>query len=204
MIAQLHRDAIGRVHTARSGDGVVMLDIDDDAYSCCYDPEATVQADSGADALVVKVSGDHRRDAAWRKMAPVAQVRIGARDVALFVKLLGRSTFRFRRLSFARLLDSLPSHHLDATADPIFYAMIVARFERLCLFLPVRIQCLFRSYFLLHWLHAHRLDADWVFGATLFPFRAHCWLAEAGVLLGESAERIDEFSVLATISKSAT
>ena len=203
MIAQDHRGAIGRVHTARSGDGVVMLDIDDDAYSCCYDPEATVRTDS-ADTPTIDNIGVNRGDVARRDLAPTAQVRIRAPDIVLFVKLLGWSTFQFHRLSFARLLDSIPSHQLDATADLALYAMIVARFERLCLILPVHIQCLFRSYFLLHWLHAHRLKAVWVFGATLFPFRAHCWLAEDGVVLGESAERINEFSALATISKSAS
>jgi hypothetical protein len=114
---------------------------------------------------------------------------------------LVQASCAFRRLDFAGLLalarDLAPPPPRER--EPIDHAMVAGRFERLCLWLPIRIQCLFRSFFLLHFLRLHGLRADWVFGAALFPFEAHCWLADGTTLLAERSDRIQRFTILLRI-----
>jgi hypothetical protein len=67
--------------------------------------------------------------------------------------------------------------------------------------MPFRPACLFNAFALLHFLDRYGLGADWVFGAQLFPFRAHCWLASDGMLLNELRHRIEDYDVVWTVEQ---
>ncbi len=59
--------------------------------------------------------------------------------------------------------------------------------------LPVRPGCLFRTFFLLHFLMRFGHEADWVFGVKLFPFEAHCWLAQGPAPVGDRAAIVSRY-----------
>ncbi|VWX49790.1 hypothetical protein NOVOSPHI9U_260039 [Novosphingobium sp. 9U] len=81
--------------------------------------------------------------------------------------------------------------------------MLAARFERMCLYLPVRLLCLSKTYALLQFLKLSGHSADWVIGVRLFPFEAHCWLAQENLLIGERAHLVEKYTVILR-SQSAT
>jgi hypothetical protein len=134
----------------------------------------------------------------WRDL-PAADSKLRPRDVLHFVAALSVATIRFRRHDFAGLLSldkARPGRGAISSDD---LAAILARFEKMFRFLPIPILCLFRSFFLLHFLATYGCAADWVFGVTLFPFRAHCWIASGDLLLGETSKRAMEFSPIHVI-----
>ena len=187
-------------HAVRFGDGVVVLDVAGDSYSCIYDPTGEATANHFLDTRAIgpepapALEGDQPSFGGWREL-PQADAKLEWRDVLRFVFALAVATIRFHRHDFAGLLAvSKGRAPLLDTPLPEELATIIARFERMALFLPVPILCLFRSFFLLHFLASYGYTADWLFGVSLFPFRAHCWLASGDLLPGETASRAMEFS----------
>ncbi|SFO41820.1 lasso peptide biosynthesis B2 protein [Sphingomonas sp. OK281] len=207
------------VHAVRSSDGIIFLDIDRDAYFCVYDPrDATchnrgpisleaVRSQLLEQGLVANGQQDGSRASArpitplWHE-APAADLRSpDARDIARFLRALVCATWRFRRSSFAQMIAHAQR---DTARVPQFSpAPATACFERLCLWLPFRIQCLFRSFFLLHFLRCYGLRADWIFGVSLFPFHAHCWLADGDLLLGERIGKVEGFQTIFLIERAS-
>ena len=61
--------------------------------------------------------------------------------------------------------------------------------------------CMFRSFHLLHYLRAKQLDAAWVFGVELYPFRAHCWLACGDRVVGDAAHRLEPYQPILIIGR---
>lgn len=187
-------------HAVRFGDGIALLDIAGDAYSCLYDPTGEATGSRFRDSRSIAPEPDRTLEedrhacGPWRELPP-ADARLEWRDILRFILALAVATTRFHRHDFAGLLavSSGPAP-IEDTPSPEELATILARFERMALFLPVPILCLFRSFFLLHFLASYGYAADWVFGVSLFPFRAHCWLACGDLLLGETAGRAMEFS----------
>lgn len=204
------------VHAVRSSDGIVFLDIDRDAYLCVYDPRDSTSHDGGPLSLKTVrrqllehgLAADARRDGVhavvrpitpvWRE-APVDHRPPGVRDIARFLHALVCATWRFRRSSFAQLI----AHAQRGTARVPQSSPVVATacFERLCLWLPFRVQCLFRSFVLLQFLRRYGLRADWIFGVSLFPFHAHCWLADGDLLLGERIGKVEGFVTIFQIER---
>ncbi|WP_216599929.1 lasso peptide biosynthesis B2 protein [Sphingomonas sp. AP4-R1] len=171
----------------RSSDGLVTLDIERDAYHCRYDPlEGTLARDDARHITRL-----------WRELPQVMSGRLAIANIAHFTAALVRTIYDIWRLSFADLLDACPRAPVARPAcppDPEACARTVASFERLCLYVPFRFQCLFRSYLLLHFLRRHGVQGQWVFGVALFPFEAHCWVVGGEFLMGERAERIARLS----------
>ena len=206
------------VHAVRSSDGIVFLDIDRDAYFCVYDPCDAACRDGGPISLEAIRSqlleqglvADARQDGIhssvrpitpfWRE-APIDHRSPGVRDIARFLHALVCAAWRFRRSSFAQMI----AHAQRGTArvPQSSPARATACFERLCLWLPFRIQCLFRSFFLLHFLRCYGLRADWIFGVSLFPFHAHCWLADGDLLLGERIGKVEAFTTIFQIERAS-
>lgn len=204
------------VHAVRSSDGIVVLDIDRDAYFCVYDPRDATGHDGGplslmpvrrqlleyglaTDARQVGIQAVGRPiTPVWRE-APTDQRLPGPRDIAHFLGALVCATWRFRRSSFAQLIAH--AQRSTARVPQSSPALATACFERLCLWLPFRIQCLFRSVFLLQFLRGYGLRADWIFGVSLFPFHAHCWLADGDLLLGERIGKVEGFVTIFQIER---
>lgn len=179
----------GQLLAARSTDGIVYLDIAGDAYLCRYAPLPAAWAD-GDDALPLPHG----------KALPTVSSELRLASCLSFLRALLCAAIDFHRLDFAALLASatkLPSR--PATIDPDRYARAVVDFERLCLLLPFPCLCLFRSYLLLWFLALQGLSASWVFGVSLFPFEAHCWVACEDFLLAERAERVAGFSIIHSV-----
>jgi hypothetical protein len=200
-----------RFHGASLPDGIVILDIVQDSYAGFYlrDPKTgSALSPTVVDALTERgLTGLLTPDAvgllpdppASLDCEPDASVRIRTRDVAVFLVALLRVSLRFHTSSF-RTLVSRARHQPAPGGRLADYRSTIARFERMALFLPFRMQCLFRSHFLLDILQAYGLAADWVFGVSLFPFRAHCWIAVGDRLLGDRTDKVADFVPILVIA----
>lgn len=67
-------------------------------------------------------------------------------------------------------------------------------FHTLAVWAPVSGKCLERSFFLLRFLQRSGVDAQWMFGVRVWPFRAHCWLQADDLALDDAAERLAAYS----------
>jgi hypothetical protein len=176
---------------ARSSDGIVYLDVVGDAYHCRYAPLSSAWPD--ADDPIHPVAG---------QPLPYLAPQITPASIMWFLRALARTALDFSRLDFAALLAA--AERLPTPAEPgrpEDYARAVAAFEQLCLWVPFPFLCLFRSYVLLQYLAAQRLSASWVFGVSLFPFEAHCWLTWGDYLIGEKAERLESLTVIHAVGR---
>jgi hypothetical protein len=193
------------IRTARSGDGLIILDIEGDSYHAVYTPVGgtgpILLPAAIAPAVRRRLAAHDRFDIegnyAWQDLALCTNVAVRLADLVRFIGCLFVAAWRFRTRNFQELIKVASQRRIVASASHVrAYGELVPLFDRLCLFLPFRIECLFRSFFLLHFLRAHGRDAQWVFGATLFPFRAHCWLAQGPVLLGDRSDNVLDYTTM--------
>ncbi len=207
------------VHAVGVSDGLVFLDIDHDGYFCMFVPERDGPDDgelSAPEAFHASLleqglitAAPHRMIAAsarpttllWREAPAVRPPSPIFGDVFAFLYALVRVTWRFRRSSLAQMIAH--AQGCDTVAPRSSHAIVVAHFERLCLWLPFRPQCLFRSFFLLHFLRLYGLRADWIFGVSLFPFHAHCWLADGNLLLAERVGKVEGFATIFQVERAS-
>ena len=170
-------------------DGIITLDIQGDAYFCLYAPQA-LPAPLRCETRPIEVE------------LPTGDATLDVRAIWSLLLALVRTLVDLRRCSFAELLDhvgSTASRIVPARFDFCPYGRAVAQFERFSLYIPFRFQCLFRAYWLIHFLARRGLRAQWIFGASLFPFEAHCWVVCDGHLLGERAHRLEGLTVLLAV-----
>ncbi|MGJ3648196.1 lasso peptide biosynthesis B2 protein [Sphingomonas sp. GlSt437] len=130
----------------------------------------------------------------WRETGSEAVPPVGLGAIMRFVRALLAAAWRYRRSSLAQLIAAA-GRPLTRRA-PSNLAVATAQFDRLCLWLPLRDRCLFKSFFQLEFYRAYGVSADWVFGVSLFPFHAHCWIADGDLLLGERLGKVEGFSVI--------
>lgn len=176
----------------RSSDGIVELDVEADSYHGEYAP-LPYGSDRDDPRAIAQM---------WRSLPSTQMPRLGPVAIFRFGAALLRTGWRFHRLSFAELLASASTKEetpapLDTAADML--AAIIADFERMCLYVPFRIRCLFRSYLLIQFLKRYDIHATWAFGVALFPFEAHCWVVSGAFLLGEHAERLASLSPILVV-----
>lgn len=203
--ARMDRHQAARhVHAARTRGGIVILDAARDMYQGLYLPdssdaggfaEAIAEAFPGMDVQqrtveALPVSSD-TSEPAWQDCEPDWSARLRVRDVALFLVMLLFCSARFHGLPFIRLVG--PPFRSAQAAPIARYRAALARFQKMSALLPFPMQCLFRSHLLLYVLRGYGLGADWVFGVSLFPFQAHCWLAVDRLTLIDRAEKTEDF-----------
>lgn len=166
----------------RCGDGVVTLDFERDDYSCQFAPiEGTPQA------------FDDARQPLWQD-ADRLDVRLERGDVGRFLYACVKALFSFPSRSVRELLIQAQHLRVQPLRHPYVRTPdLAARFERMSLYLPNRLPCLFKACALLHFLACHGHRADWVIGVQLFPFRAHCWLAQGELLIGERSHLVEQY-----------
>jgi hypothetical protein len=206
----------GRFHATRCSDGIIILDIEGDAYWSLYTPrslESSAENGTGLDRLLVEralhdaglasaTDGFPHIPAAmatprWRDLPNPAASRPPVRVVLAFVLAVLRAGLLARTCSFAGLIRAVQRSRAIPPAGPEHQlATLVGWFDRLSLWLPVRPLCLVRSLMLLLFLQGRGIGAQWIFGATLFPFQAHCWLAVGDLLVGERTDRVEAFSIV--------
>ncbi|WP_066091541.1 lasso peptide biosynthesis B2 protein [Xanthomonas massiliensis] len=92
------------------------------------------------------------------------------------------------------------SAHTAAAAllggEPLDAAMRFARARR---YVPIEPRCLLDSLSLLRFLSRRRLPARIVFGVTLAPFAAHCWVQAGDVVLNETLSDANAHTPIRTI-----
>jgi hypothetical protein len=195
------------VHAAYCPDGIVFLDIPGDTYFSLYAPRGQgvpniaplLDAMSESGLLAEPGTTTHpsspHPEYGWRELPEHSAERPPMYIATAFALAFTHALMRWNMRSFAGLLAwaSRPPAVRKVPARHDF-AQLISWFEWLLLWLPARPLCLFRSLLLLHFLRRHGLNARWVFGVSLFPFHAHCWLAVGDLLLGERADRADEFT----------
>lgn len=178
--------------SVRCGDGLVILDFDADAYFCHYDAAEREAPSPSPPAEPI-----------WHD-APPAAADIGVVDVLNFLIAYARALLAWPGRPLHSLLTRVAAFHPwpwnegDPSAE-----MVAARFERLSLYLPFSQPCTLRSLALLYFLNWYGHKADWVIGAQLFPFRAHCWVAQQSTLLGERAHLIEDYATLYRLGRGA-
>lgn len=208
------------VHGVTIEDDLVLLDVHSDAYFCLPNAQGVRIArdgfiDHAPKALAVAlVDGGMARVAeranAASRPTSVAVTRTARRLIETAEGLDARATprrwralltatraaVRSRGRPFADLVDgprgstqTLAAHML---AD-------IAAYRRLLPWLPIDGACLFRSHMLRTYLRALGHDADWIFGVSVWPFRAHCWLQVGDVALDDEAERLSAYRPILVI-----
>lgn len=100
----------------------------------------------------------------------------------------------YRGRPLAHLLRAVAQSRPAQRSDPDALIRVVQGFHRWAPFAPVSGKCLLRSFMLLRRLHAHGLDAQWVFGVRTWPFRAHCWLQHGETVLDDHPERVAAYA----------
>jgi hypothetical protein len=76
---------------------------------------------------------------------------------------------------------------------------LTATFQRLRRLLPVNHLCLFDSLALIEFLARYDVFPDWVFGVTLEPWAAHCWIQHQDFAFDESAEETADFTPIMVV-----
>lgn len=202
----------GPICVARLRDGVVVLDIASNHYAGLYLPTSDPCADPRqdvVDALCAHGIGgapgegfsihDGNRDRRhWQDCEPDPDARLRARDVLVFLSALLLASVRFHVRPF-RTLVTRQQRDIVPVVGLAHHRAALARFERLSSWLPFRPLCLFRAHFLVHVLRCYGLSADWIFGVSLFPFHAHCWIAVGDHLLGDRAEKTEDYVPILSI-----
>lgn len=178
----MHSLDLTEAPSVRCGDGIVALDFATDRYSCRYDPiehEMLAEAEPLAPA--------------WRD-ATGASDRLEHGDAWLFVRAWCAALVSFSGKPVRDLMTAaLRLERAEPCRDGRSTQELAACFERMSLYLPYRAPCLLRAYALLHFLAFYGRTADWVIGVQLFPFRAHCWLANDDLLVGERVHLIEDY-----------
>jgi hypothetical protein len=107
---------------------------------------------------------------------------------------------QYRGRSFAEILTSRARARPADPAEPSSDLLdLVHRFHRWSPYAPLSGKCLLRSFVLLGYLRRRGHDAQWVFGVSTWPFRAHCWLQCGGTVLDDSVERVRAFEPILVV-----
>jgi hypothetical protein len=207
------------VHAARVRDDIVFLDTGSDAYFCLggagglirLENDATVEVALEGPATQLVEAGLLTRADPARRQTPPPKPRLAARpnlsgetpvSIQAAVAAMGVTwsvARHFPRLSFADLLRGPPpSPRVHEEPTPALLEA-VAQFERLRPWLPLRGECLLRSYHLRRFLRARGLDALWMFGVRTWPFSAHCWLQVGATALDDDLERLAAYQPILAV-----
>lgn len=201
------------VHGVTVDDDLVLLSIVDDTYFCLpaiaglrIEPDGRVLgapemlasglvdaglAESTPHSSIVRTGAMPVRRTCRRLLEDA-----GARDAQPTLRrwrALARAVIAARagqRCPFAQLVAG-PAAKAQALT-PEFLADVAA-YRRIVPWLPIDGACLFRSHMLRTYLRALGHDAAWVFGVSVWPFRAHCWLQVEDVVLDDEAERLSAY-----------
>ncbi|AZS21755.1 MULTISPECIES: lasso peptide biosynthesis B2 protein [unclassified Caulobacter] len=194
-------------------DDLVLLDAEADAYFCLpairgvvIDPDGQVHgAPEPLARALVEARLAERGTLPTTEPACVAPVARTARRILEHLETIdARATVRrWRALAhavlvaragryrpFAQLIAGPPAQAQALSPD---FLDDLAAYRRLTPWLPIDGACLFRSHMLRAYLRALGHDAAWVFGVSVWPFDAHCWLQVEDAVLDDEAERLSAY-----------
>jgi|RhiMethySRZTD1v2_1073278.scaffolds.fasta_scaffold06532_4 transglutaminase superfamily protein len=78
-------------------------------------------------------------------------------------------------------------------------AEMTSVFEQLRWFFPRDYLCLYDSLALIEFLAAYRIFPTWIFGVSLEPWGAHCWVQEHGFTFNEGVEEAANYTPIMAI-----
>lgn len=208
-------DPLASIFVARLHGDLVILDLADDTYSCIIAADRSLDASDQLDSTLLGPLG-LCADTAAHVLAPQSAstrrprdltrcptAQLSCADATRFIASLVETSWHFRRRALRHLLAvARRQERPRSVLPPDELARQVAAFERACLWLPVKIECLFRSLHLLLFLRRSGQGVDWVFGVHLFPFRAHCWLMVGDEVIGDAVHRTTAFTPIMTTGPS--
>lgn len=200
-----------QVYSAVVDDDLVLLDAARDAYLCLphggpawRDVERRRDTPGSRALLAALAEGGLLEPAEVPRAATVRPIPTRGLDVVPPAEVRAADVWRliwawldllrhYNGRPFDHVLASGASHSSrlkGAVADDVERDRLVRAFLHLVVWLPVSGKCLVRSFLLLRFLHRSGASADWVFGVSVWPFRAHCWLEADGVVLDDAPERL--------------
>jgi hypothetical protein len=190
----------------RSGEGLIFLELDKDEYSCCYEPERSIHdyVDLIASARSIGLDHPHSvRTSRWTDALQSDFPHSSLFNAVSFMIAMATAGLSFRGRSVAGLASVADRLRTRRRRSKVTARQASNLFRYYLALTPFRPTCLFNSFALLHFLDRYGLRADWIFGAQLFPFRAHCWLASDGMLLNELRHRIEDYEVVWIVDRGA-
>lgn len=118
-----------------------------------------------------------------------------------------RSIFHFLRAGFATWqmtrreemwwATRLSTPDSPTAKSPAEVAALAAQFAGLRTYAPWTGRCFIQSMMLMKFLAAHGVYASWVFGVRTHPFEAHCWVEWNEMVLNDTLDHSNWFSVIA-------
>lgn len=195
------------LHAAPVGSDLVLLDLQADDYLClpdCHGLEVRGNLVRGPIEALLRLSAEElitgvdRRSEARRDPPPLPVKGLPAApgvgpsplDVLEFAAIwidVVRS-----RPTIGRLASRM-GRRRGRKDDVAAIAARVEVFRQLLPLAPWTGACLLQAEFLLRFLNAADLDADWVFGVRLWPFLAHCWLQNDELCVSESPDTLASY-----------
>jgi len=119
-----------------------------------------------------------------------------AAGACAFILAITRSTVVFRWRTFAKTVAHV-THRRESAAAPradVGLETLVQRFASYRSRFGKTDACLFNSVALLDFLALHGLHPKLVFGVSMRPFQAHCWVQHEDIVLGDTLERVSQFT----------
>ena len=113
-----------------------------------------------------------------------------------FILAVTRSAVLLRWRTLARTVAHVTQRRRSAVASraDVGYAPLVQRFASYRSRFGKADACLFNSLALLDFLALHGLYPKLVFGVSMRPFHAHCWVQHEETVVGDTLERVSEFT----------
>jgi hypothetical protein len=210
------------VHAVRLGAELVFLDIEADRYLCLPAAAVSLNPDWRVLQLHDAALGRDLQEAGLilppgapceafepRPKMPPRPTVSALRDVypgpcladaAPLARAVLEVLMNYRGRRFSEILRLVRgSRPASGASNPQALQSTADAFHRWSPYAPLSAKCLLRSFVLLRLLHREGLDAQWVFGVTTWPFRAHCWLQAGEVALDERLDRIAAFTPILAV-----
>lgn len=204
------------VHAAQVDEHLVLLDVEADRYFCLptggpasvgWGSRTLDLADNELASTLLQAGlaepATNEMSLVGRPFPPApegsairAQYR-GPRPSDLFVGLAAMIDLArcYRNRSLSHILTTIASRPFEHQSEPTAAVLEeVERFQTWSPYAPVSGKCLLRSFMLLRALNRRGHDADWVFGVSTWPFRAHCWLQIGSVVLDDEVDAVRPFT----------
>ena len=124
------------------------------------------------------------------------KARRTAAGACAFILAITRSALLFRWRTLAKTVAHVTQRRESAVvrrAD-VGHETLVQRFVSYRSRFGKTDACLFNSLALLDYLALHGLHPKLVFGVRMPPFQAHCWVQHEDTVLGDTLERVSQFT----------
>lgn len=187
--------------SAKGGAGSIAITGEQDLQELLEGRLLTTERGAGKTVAVTKrepvVERLADREAAYR-------LRITAVDFWRFVAACTKAVWRLRFQhieSIVARVSRRKSRRL-AASDPMDIVRareLTAKFQRLRYLFPRNYVCLYDSLALLEFLAPYGVFPTWIFGVTLEPWGAHCWVQEAGYAFNEEVEEVANYTPVMAI-----